>query len=250
LSDRWRFSPLAALSVQPIERWPFSLRISYRNNYRLPTLSDIYYSALPNWNLQPENANQYNLGGVFVASAGVWLPRLSFSADVYCNRVENKIVAVPLSSLALWSVQNYGNTRGKGVDLNAMAHIRFTSGFSAEIGGNYTRQEVLNENGQWLRYTPRRFASALAGLKTPWCDLNYSLIYCGNRYFNETPSLESLVADYADHGFSISRSFLLSRGFRLHLSADCLNFTNQSYEVVHAYPMPGRSFRFGLKIIY
>jgi outer membrane cobalamin receptor len=249
LPDRWHLSSSAGVSVQPVERWPLRLRISYRNTYRLPTFSDIYYPSIPNTRLKPENAHQHNVGGVFVTSLGNLFPYLSFSADAYYNRVENKIVAIPLSSLALWSVQNHGKADIKGFDLNATAHIRFASGFSAEIGGNYTRQEVLNEQKQLLRYTPRHFATALATLKTPWCDLNYSLVYCGNRYYNETPSWESLVAAYADQGLSIARN-IHYRAYRLHLSAECLNFTNRPYEIVHAYPMPGRSFRLGIKCIY
>ncbi|GHV55742.1 ligand-gated channel [Bacteroidia bacterium] len=247
--NEWHFSPSAGLSVQPVERWPLRLRASYRNTYRLPTFADMYYPNIPNTNLKPENAHQYNVGGVWVASFGETFPYLSFSADAYYNKVENKIMAIPLSSLALWSVQNCGKADIKGIDFNARAHIRFSSGYSAEIGGNYTRQEVLNEKKQLLHYTPRNLATALATLKTPWCDLNYNMVYCGNRYYNETPSWESLVEQYVDQGFSVSKT-VRYKDFRWHFSAECLNGMNRPYEVVHGYPMPGRSFRLGLKFIY
>ncbi|MDR2805353.1 MAG: TonB-dependent receptor [Dysgonamonadaceae bacterium] len=246
--NHWRFSPSAGLSVQPVGQWPVRLRASYRNTYRLPTFSDIYFPSLPNTNLKPENAHQYNIGALWVASVNEafgW----SFSIDAYYNQVENKIIAVPLSSLALWSVQNYGKADLRGFDVNVATHIRFSSGFSTEISGNYTRQEALNEKKQLLRYTPRHFASALATLKTPWCNLNYHLVYCGHRYYNETLSWESLVGAYADHGFSLTKD-IRYKTCRLHVSAECLNLTNRLYEVVHAYPMPGRSFRMGLKFTY
>ena len=247
--NHWHFSPSAGLSVQPAARLPLRLRASYRNTYRLPTFADIYYPNIPNTKLKPENAHQYNIGGIVTAAWGETLPYLSFSADAYYNKVENKIVAIPLSSLALWSVQNYGKAYIKGVDLNAAMHIRLSSGFRTEISGNYTRQEVLNEKKQLLRYTPRHFATALAALKTPYCDLNYNLIYCGDRYYNETPSPEYLVKKYADHGFSITKT-VSYKEYRLHFSAECLNGMNRQYEVVHAYPMPGRSFRFGIKFTH
>jgi outer membrane cobalamin receptor len=215
----------------------------------LPTFADLYYPNIPNTSLKPENAHQYNIGGIIASAWGETFAYISFSADAYYNKVENKIVAIPLSSLALWSVQNYGKADIKGVDLNFAAHIRLSSGFLAEISGNYTLQEALNEKKQLLRYTPRRFASALASLKTPWCDLNYHLIYCGDRYYNETQEPDYLVKKYADQGFSITKT-LFYKDFRLHLSAECLNLANLQYEVVHGYPMPGRSFRLGIKFTY
>jgi len=249
LKSQWHFSPSAGLSLQPSERYPLRLRASYRNTYRLPTFADIYYPNIPNVKLQPENAHQYNTGAIIVTSLGETLPYLSFSADAYYNKVENKIVAIPLSSLALWSVQNYGKVDIKGIDINATAHIRLSSGFLAEISGNYTQQEALNEKKQMLRYTPRHFATALATLKTPWIDLNYNLIYRGNCYYNETQQPEYLVKQYVDQDFSITKT-ILYKNYRLHVSAECLNGTNLQYEVVHGYPMPGRSFRLGIKFIY
>ena len=249
LKKQQHFSPAVALSVQPVKRYPIRLRASYRNTYRLPTFADIYYPNIPNLKLKPENAHQYNIGGVLLGSWGKNLPYLSFSADAYYNKVENKIVAIPLSSLALWSVQNKGKVDIKGIDLNATAHIRISSGFLAEISGNYTLQEALNEKKQILQYTPRHAATALATLKTPWCDLNYNLVYCGNRYYNETPLPEYLVKGYADQGFSITKT-VLYKAYRLHFFAECLNCSNLQYEVIRAYPMPGRSFRLGVKFIY
>jgi len=249
LKNQWHFSPSAGLSVQPAERLPLRLRASCRNTYRLPTFADIYYPNIPNTSLKPENAYQYNTGAVVVTSRGETLPYLSVSADAYYNKVENKIIAIPLSSLALWSVMNYGKVDIKGIDLNIAAHIRLSSGFLAEISGNYTRQEALNEKKQMLRYTPRNFATALATLKTPWIDLNYNLIYRGNCYYNETPEPEYLVKQYVDQDFSITKT-ILYKNYRLHVSAECLNGTNLQYEVVHGYPMPGRSFRLGIKFIY
>jgi outer membrane cobalamin receptor len=248
--EKQHLSPSVSASVQPFERWPLRVRAFYRNTYRWPTFADIYYPTFPNLDLKPENARQYNIGGIVTTAIGEAFPYLSFSVDAYYNRVENKIMAIPLSSLALWSVRNYGTAHIRGIDLNLVAHLRLPNeGWTAEASGNYTLQEVLNDKKQAFRYTPRHYATALATLGTPWVDLHYHLIYCGKRYYNETPSRESLVESYADHGFSVAKNFCY-KDCMLHLSAECINVTNQQYEVVHGYPMPGRSFRLGIKFTY
>jgi outer membrane cobalamin receptor len=248
-SPQTHLSPAVGGSLQPAAHWPIRLRASYRNTFRWPTFADRYYPTLPNTGLRPENAHQYNLGAVAVAAIGEAMPYVSVSLDAYYNKIENKIMAIPLNSMALWSVQNYGEATVRGLDVNVGAQFELGSGFSAEASGNYTRQEVLNDKKEVLRYTPRHFATALVALKTPWCDWSYSLLYCGKRYYNETPSAASLVECYVDQSFSVTKD-LKYKAVLLHLSAECLNFGDCAYEVVHAYPMPGRSFRFGLKIIY
>ncbi|GHT77344.1 ligand-gated channel [Bacteroidia bacterium] len=248
--DRQHLSPYIGLSVKPLRNLPLRWRLYYKNTYRLPTFADIYYPNLPNTKLKPENAHQYNTGLTIVAAINEYIPYISLSSDVYYNRVENKIIARPISSLALLSVQNYDDVEIKGIDLNLTLQLRIAAGFSAEINGTYTYQEALNKgNGLLLAYTPRHSATGFASLKMSWLDVSYQFIYSGNRYYNETPRLEYLLKRYIDQGISLTK-IVGWKDYRLHFSAECLNLLDVQYDVVRSYPMPGRSFRFGIKFNY
>ncbi|MDR0546783.1 MAG: TonB-dependent receptor, partial [Dysgonamonadaceae bacterium] len=242
-------SPYIAGAIRLFRRLPVSLRMSYKNSFRLPTFADIYYPNLPNPWLKPENAHQFNIGGSYADDFDNILSSFSFSVDTYYNKVENKIMAVPASSLALWSVRNCDEAKIKGVDLNVVLQFQIESKYTAEIRGAYTFQDVRNGRQQLLRYTPRHIANGLVSLSTPFVDVNYNWIYCSNRYYNETPSPESLLPHYLEQGLTLNRTITF-RQFQFRLSAECINLFNEQYEIVRSYPMPGRAFRFGMKFNY
>jgi outer membrane receptor protein involved in Fe transport len=249
-------SPYIGVSVKPLNPFPVRIRAYYKNTYRLPTFGDMYYSTLPNPNLKAENAHQYDLGLTFIKSFGDWVSYVSFSGDVYYYRIENKIFAWPKSSMALWSVENYGKVDIRGIDLNLEVHAKVNDWLSTQIKGTYTHQDVLDKTdsntrlyNQQLPYTPRHSATVFASLNTPWVDFNYNLIYSGKRYYYQINLPEYQLKAFADQGISFTKD-ILYRKYHLNLSAECLNIFNEQYDVVRSYPMPGRSYRFGIKIIY
>jgi outer membrane cobalamin receptor len=256
LNNYNHFSPCLSFSVKPLQTLPMRLRAFYKNTFRLPTFGDLYYSIQPTPNLKPENARQYNAGLTFAASGGTLFPLLSFTGDIYYYRIRDKIAAIPRGSMFIWSVQNYGKVAVKGFDLTVTAHIQTGSPFLWQITGSYTCQEALNKTApesaaynKRLPYTARHSASGIAGLKTPLVDLNYHLLYCGKRYSSEGNYAESQMKPFTEQGFSLLRT-IRWKDSELTLTAECLNLSNVQYEIVNAYPMPGRSFRFSLKFIY
>ncbi|MDR2775031.1 MAG: TonB-dependent receptor, partial [Tannerella sp.] len=69
------------------------------------------------------------------------------------------------------------------------------------------------------------------------------------RYSGEGNYPESQMKLFAEHGISLLRTVRWSET-EFTLTAECSNLSNRQYEIVNAYPMPGRTFRFGLKFIY
>jgi outer membrane cobalamin receptor len=102
---------------------------------------------------------------------------------------------------------------------------------------------------QQLPYTPHHTASGTFQVETPWIDINYTLLYCGKRYYERVNRPEYLMRGYIDQGISIQKK-IRWRAYQWLLTAECLNFMDKSYEVVRSYPMPGRSFRVGIKFSY
>jgi outer membrane cobalamin receptor len=246
-------SPYFSVSVKPIKTVPIRFRAYYKNTYRYPTFGDLYLSRVPPLNLKPENANQYNLGLTVASSLGALIPLVSFSGDIYQIKVENKLVAWPQNSMYDWSARNVGRTETQGVDLNVKMQWQFKSDYSAQLSGTYTYQEVLNKTesayNQQLAYTPRHSATAYVLLETPWLDFNYTVIYCGRRAYIESDRPEFRLKSYADQDISLQKT-VRWKDYSLAFTAQCLNLFDNQYNVVNSYPMPGRSFRLGMKFIY
>ena len=247
-------SPYLGFSLKPSETVPVRIRGYYKNTFRFPTFGDMYTSLVPNSNLKPENASQYNLGATFTTSFSDRVPFLGFSVDAYHNLINNKIIALPLSSMFIWSVQNYGKVDIKGIDLNLKTQLKWNAKFKLNLSGAYTFQQVLDKTdknsqlyNQQIPYTPHHIASGTAQLETSWVDFNYTLLYSGKRYYTQIIRPEYQISGYTDQSISLQKNFHW-KDYQWLLSAECLNFLNESYEVVRSYPMPGRSFRLGVRV--
>ena len=82
------------------------------------TLNDLYYTMVGNRNLKPEYTKQVDVGITFSK------PFVDVQADWYYNRVEDRIVCLPLKGSYQWTMLNYGYTRCMGVDVSVNAHYR------------------------------------------------------------------------------------------------------------------------------
>ncbi|GHT06980.1 ligand-gated channel [Bacteroidia bacterium] len=254
-TDYNHLTPYLGFSLQPLNNLPLRIRGFYKNTFRMPTFGDLYYSTTHTY-LKPENAQQYDLGVTWVAGFWEKIPYFSVNADVYWNQVRDKIVAVPTRSLFWWSMENYGKVAITGIDLNTSAHIRCNSQFLWKMTGTYTYQNALNKIAEkpatynkLLPYTARHSASGNFTLQTPWVNAGYSIIYCGKRYNRADNVPISQMPPFTEHGINLMHSFTWQKT-KITLSAECLNLGNMQYEVVNSYPMPTRSFRFGIKINY
>lgn len=244
-----KFSPYVSISAKPFETVDFRLRLFYKNIFRLPTFNDLYYTHIGNRNLKPEDANQINLGATYTLLKDKWLENLLFTADVYHNKVKNKIVAYPTKNIFEWTMLNYGEVEINGFDINTEAVFVFSENVKFNFGGTYTYQRALNKTdvnsrnyGHQIPYTPRVSGAGKVGIQTDWLTVNYSLIWSGHRYAVNQNFKENRVEGYADHSISLSREFDLSMGM-LSFNAEILNILDENYEVVRYFPMPGRAFR-------
>ena len=253
--DEYNLSPYVGLSVKPFRSLPLHLRAFYKETFRLPTFGDLYFSSVSGPGLKPESARQYNLGFTWISEVSQLFPYFSVICDFYWNEIDNRIVASAKNSMFFWSIQNIGKTETKGIDTGITLHVQTGSRLKWTLTSKYTYQNVLDKTegsktyNDQIEYTPHHFGSGIFGLSTPWVDLNYTLLYCGKRYFERLNREEYQMDAYTTQDVSFSRSFGLKKT-NVWLSAECLNIFDKQYEVVRSYPMPGRSFRFGIKLTY
>ncbi|MDD4921008.1 MAG: TonB-dependent receptor [Bacteroidales bacterium] len=251
--DFQKISPAFNVSVQPFSEKDVHIRLFYKESFRMPSFNDLYYSAIGNSRLQPENSRQVNLGMNYSPSFGKKWVDLMLTADIYHNRITDKIMAIPTKNIFIWSMVNLGEVDIQGLDLavSATKPLGKRSRISAGISHSYQRaldvtDATAKEYRNQIAYAPRIFGSGRLALETPLVNVAYALLYSGHRYVNGQNLAENDLAGYADHSVSVERNVKL-RGLSLNLRVEVLNLLNENYEIVRNFPMPGRSYRLGVR---
>ena len=255
-----KLTPYVSASFKPFRNEEFRIRFFYKEIFRLPSFNDLYYQEVGNTKLKPENARLYNIGLTYSKNVCSFLPYLSATVDAYYNKVTDKIIAYPTKNLAIWSMRNLGSVDIKGIDVTGNLSLQPWEKIRINLSGNYTYQRALDVTDpdsnkdkstykHQIAYTPRVSASGQAGIETPWINMSYSFLYSGKRYTVGQNIAANRLDSYSDHSISASRDFRI-RKVTSSLSVEVLNLMDKNYEIVRYFPMPGRSVRATLKIIY
>lgn len=254
--NKKRLSPYLSFSIKPFETADFRMRAFYKNICRLPTFNDLYYVRVGERKLKPEDTNQFNFGITYSKSDLSLFDNVVFSADAYHNRIKNKIVARPSANLFEWSMMNYGKVHINGLDLNLETLIAVNQNVKLVLGGNYTFQQAVDKTdetsrtyGHQLPYTPFHSGSGRLSLTNAWINVAYSVIWSGARYSGYQNYAENRLSPFSDHSISFNKTFGINK-ITLLSGVEFLNIFNKNYEVIHGFPMPGRSFRVNLSINY
>lgn len=251
-----KFSPFMGVSVRPFENHDISFRAFYKDIFRLPTFNDLYYTNVGNRDLKPETTHQFNLGSV--AQFNLYDLNSSFivSLDVYHNTVKNKIVAFPSKDIFNWTMLNYGEVTTNGLDFTGEYHFQPNKKYQVSVIATYTYLRALNTTDENSRtyehqipYTPRTSGSGKVSLTMPWFSLSYSMVWSGDRYAVNQNYAENRVEGYSDHSIKIQKDWK-SKHLKWNLGLECLNLTDQNYEVVRYFPMPGRSYRATVTVFF
>ncbi len=251
-TNRQRLSPYLSASYKPLRAHDLRLRAFYKKSFRLPTFNDLYYPQVGVRSLLPEDAEQFNIGLTLGRSPATYLKQLTLTADLYHNRVDNKIVAFPTGNLHQWSMVNVGKVIINGADLSLESLMQLTGKIMLQAGGSYSWQDATDRTdpmqvnyGHQLPYTPPHSGSAHASLGFHQLQLAYTLIWSGTRYSNGYNDTAYRMEGYTDHSLSLQQSFSTRLG-QLTLIGEALNLAGRNYEIVRNYPMPGRSYRLTL----
>lgn len=260
-NNKNELTPAFFLSYSPSYRSPMSLRAFYKRIFRMPTFNDLYYTDVGNSNLKPEFTNQYNLGAQYLKhDMNKWLKRLEIQGDIYYNKIDNKIVAVPKGSGQYrWMMMNLGLVEIKGFDFSSAAVVGLTDKLIMNAKLTYTYQKAqdytkrkggtLQETtyGGQIPYIPWHSGSAILGLNYNGWGLNYSFIYVGERYHNSANTTANYEQPWYTSDMSLIKDIEL-KGYSLRLSAEVNNLLSQDYEVVLNYPMPKRNYKFSITV--
>lgn len=228
-----------------------TLRFFYKETYRVPNFSELYFFQLVPRDLRPEQAHQVNLGITHALASENGRFSMQLTLDGYYNRVNDKIVARPTVNIYYWSMQNLGIVDILGVD--AVLRCRFDN---VELQGNYTFQSAVDHTdrqsavyGYQIVYTPRHSGGADIRWENRWLNLGASAMVTGHRYSEPVSSSENRLPAYCEIALNADRRFnLKSSTLTLHASVN--NLLDTQYEIVASYPMMGRNWRVGVNYAF
>ena len=247
-----RFSPTVAMEFYPNKTLIFNLL--YQNVFRLPTFNELYYNSLNNRKLEPEKVQQYAFSTLWNKYVNKNLPYFSLHINLYYNKIEDKIIAVPTQNLFVWAIVNYGKVEILGTDICLKNSFYINKKISLDAMCSYSLQNAVdktNEKSKSYRhqipYTPKHTGIGQLAFQTHWIDVAYTLSLVGKRCMLGENIPANEVKSYAEQSVLLSRNFNLKK-VRLYVGAEVLNLTNKNYEVIRNFPMQGRSFRLQVKI--
>ena len=255
-------------AADPLDRWTpavslaytlygVTFRAWYKKIFRAPTLNDLYYTQVGNRNLQPEYTKQLNFGVEWhwSKSRGYSPSRptvsIDLQADVYQNKIENRIVCLPLKGTYSWSMMNYGCTFCRG--LNATASVRYATGpWAFSMLSSMTWQNDLNRTDpddedtydKPICYSPR-LSYTLTGI-VQWrrLQLTTSYMHVGERMWSYADP-EDILTPYNNIDMKLSYSQPVGKtsvGFCL----EVIDVLDEQYEHLPRYPLPGRNYKLTL----
>lgn len=222
-----------------------AVRMWYKKIFRVPTLNDLYYTQAGNRNLKPEYTRQFNIGVGYDLSKGPWM--ISVQADGYVNRIDNRIVCLPLRGTYTWSMMNYGRTFCRGLNVNLRGSYLLKD-WSFTLLGSFTLQRDLNRTNPEdedtydvpICYSPKFSCGVTAIVAWRKFSVTLSDLHVSKRIWSYADP-DDILDPYDNLDLKIS-----GRWKWLIASLEINDLLDVQYEHIPRYPMPGRTVRFTL----
>ena len=240
-----RLSPSLAVNFRLLQSEPLYIRVMMKSTFRMPSFNDLYYLRMGNTGLRPERAQEWNAGVTWFHTSQGFIRSVSLTADAYYSHVNDKIVAFP--STYVWKMANFGKVHMHGVDITAATEIALFKRSTLSLQATYTFQKTEDRlpkspsYGRQLPYTPQHSGNGSVLLHLPWFNIGYTVLTQGERWSMAQNTPQYRLKSYWEQSVTLSRDVQL-RHVVLHLQASLQNLTDEQYEIIRYYPMPGRHF--------
>jgi outer membrane cobalamin receptor len=224
-----------------------SVKVSVGNEYRVPTLNDLYFYDPSGWtasnpNLKPEISYSGEVGW-YVESK-----RLALDASAFARFVPNHILWQP-NAMFVYMPQNL-TAFLPGAEVHGKAMLG--EQISLEINYAFLYSYLLNDGSQDLQITDNRrvlFApmhnlSAEARYRDRINSVGVGLKYESKKYIDSANTESSALADY----WVVDVDYRLAATENLTLSLALRNLFNQLYYTQNGYPMPPFSVETGIRV--
>lgn len=235
-------SRLTPMLLASWHRRAFTVRAFHKRIFRAPTLNDLYYTLVGNAQLRPEYTSQFDLGVDYKDR------HLHLALDAYYNRIEDKIVAIPMKSQFRWSMVNFGLVKSLGLSATA-GYDRTWGKFSLNANANYTCQRDRDysaphdpEYRNTIPYSPLHSASLIVDLGYDGWSLCTSWLYTGDRFALISNNRDDMLGAWQTVDLKLNKRFRIRRHY-VQATVECNNLCDSRHEMVKRYPMPGRNWK-------
>lgn len=251
-------------AADPLDRWTsafslgytlhgVTLRAWYKQIFRAPTLNDLYYTQVGNRNLKPEYTKQWNIGAEYHYDSRHW--QGSIQADAYINKIENRIVCLPLKGTYSWSMMNYGYTFCRGLNVNAKAAY-YTGNWMFSLLTSLTWQRDVDRTDEErdtydkpICYSPELSYGLTGIIQWKRLSLTVSDLHVSERMWSYADP-EDMLTPYNNIDLKLSYLHPLSSKIDLSLCLEINDLLDEQYEHLPRYPLPGRNYRLTMTLAF
>ena len=209
----------------------YSFRVNGSKNFRIPTFNDLYWQGLGNSSLQPEIANQVELGHDFLYKG------CSLSITAFVINIDDMIQWSPNSS-GVWSPKNVKNVLSKGIE-TSLGYEKKYKKHTLFLNSNYSftasEDQVLKKQ---LIYVPFHKVTFAASYSYKNVGLFYQFLFNG-KVFTSSDN-EYNLKNYKLSNVGVDFKFGTIQSIKITFQIN--NILNQNYQNVAVRPMPGRNF--------
>ena len=238
------FNPVFSLEYNAFARLKMNISAGYK--VHLPGFNDLYWPQGGNPDLKAENSGEVNMQMGYHAGAHRYL-QVAF----YRKTITDMISWLP--SGGLWYAANMEKTQIQGLEIAAAYRLAAgKTAFTLTAVYNHNESKITDVNskfyGKRLIYTPGDIITA-----SFLCEYNTYLFKANWHYtsaiFTTADNQDKIPAwDVADIIFS--KKYKIPGGKDLIFTFIIKNILDEHYETVKNYPLPGRYFDMGIKIIF
>ena len=232
-------------------------KASVSQNYRFPTLNDLYFLPGGNPNLRKERGWSYDGGLSFsVCKTNKYL--LSGSATWFESRIRDWIIWLP-SPMGYYKPTNIELVHSYGLELKTDFALQLLSDMNLDVGATYSWTPSIDYGknlsqadrsyGKQLVYIPLHSAAATATLNWRKWSLMYKWCYYSERYTMSSNDimLTGKLPEYFMSNIALEKRFS-TRWADLSLKGTVNNLFDEEYMSVRSRPMPGINFEIFLGI--
>lgn len=214
------------------------LYLRIQQNFRQPTLNDLYWPQSGNPELEAETARTLYVGAAFNTKT-----QLKF--ELFAGQVNQLIQWTPNADDGLWQPINIGQVNRNGLNLEVSRRFDYRQ-IQYEMGLTHAYVTSQGEDQKQLIYTPKHQLKGFLEAKfKKGVSFNYAIQWASVSHVTRDHSAS--LPGFTVSNASVSKGFVLGNR-TLKASVLVRNLFGYTYYIIPFRPMPGRYIGFKLEI--